>query len=196
MNKSNQKRQALFTDNFIKVSEGMTRQHRRVLPVRIDLRFPQGYVHDGKNSEISQFHKNIHQYYGDKKIDVRYHTVREQVSSETPHYHVILLMDGDKVQSAYTVKKRCENIWNNILNHKGIGLADYCKPKPGYPHEPLRMIRRPSQKASGPELARQVQEFEEAKTILHQHAAYLNKATGKGKAPYRVREVFTSQIRT
>ncbi len=195
MNKSDQKRQAAFEEKFNNLFEDMIDKHRRVLPVRADIRLPADWEHDGMNTEICQFHKNIHQHYGSQGIDVRYHTVREQVSSENPHYHVMLLLDGDKVQCARKVQQRCEKIWNNIVNYEGTGLVDFCKPKPGYPNKPLEMVKRPSRKATGPKHMGQTRDFTAAKQIVHQHAEYLNKEAGKGKAPYRVREVFTSQIK-
>ena len=61
--------------------------------------------------------------------------------------------------------------------------------------EPLCMINRPSSKASGPDLETQQRQFEHEEDIVRQHAAYQNKPEYKGKAPYRMREVFTSRVR-
>ena len=185
----------LFEDNFNQVFDHMTNSHRRVLPVRVDLRFPQGYGHDGGNREIQSFHKRMGQHCRNNATELRYHTVREQASSDTPHYHVMLFLDGDRVRSPLGVKKNCTRIWNDIVGYEGNGLVDYCVPKPEYPIEPLRMVHRPSSKAMGSKLDDQRTEFEAAKAIVGQHAAYLNKPETKGNAPHRIREVFTSQVR-
>ncbi|MDV7341820.1 inovirus-type Gp2 protein [Terasakiella sp. A23] len=195
MRKSDQNRTRLFDINSRKLLNGAIDQHRRLLPVRIDLRFQKGYIHDGQNKEISKFHKNICQHYRDQGIRAYYHTVREQVTSNNPHYHVMLFLDGDKVRSVRHVQKQCCKIWNGIVGYNMEGLVNYCTPKPEYQNYPLRMIYRPSSKATGEELERQTTKFEKAKEIVEQHASYLNKEAGKGRAPHRVREVFTSQIK-
>jgi len=195
MRKSDKNRTDLFDRNFNVLFEDMIAHHRRVLPVRIDLRFPSEYGHDGYNKEISKFHKNLNQNYRDKGIDVRYHTVREQVTSNNPHYHVMLLLDGDKVRKAHGVKKRCGEIWSDVIGCEGEGLVNYCTHKPGHSIPALGMVHRPARKATGDELERKIQIFEESCGIVQKHAAYLNKSHSKNKAPHRVREVFTSQIR-
>ena len=126
MRKSDRDRIGLFNDNFEEILEYMIKRHSRVLPVRVDLRFPQGYHHDGKNTELQRFHRWIEQHYRDRNIECRHHSVREQNSSVNPHYHVMLLLDGNRVRSPVDVYETCNRIWKLIVNSDQDGLVHYC----------------------------------------------------------------------
>lgn len=195
MKKSDRDRPYLFDRNIRKLLDDMTSRHRRVLPVRVDFTFPQDYRHDGRNTEIRNLHKRMGQHYRDQGVEARYHTVREQKSSENPHYHSLLLVDGDRVRSPESVQECCKRIWKDIVNDDRDGLVDYCVHKPGQPVDPLPMINRPSSKATDSEFVAQQREFEAAKDNVLLRANYQNKTETKGKAPHRIRELFTSQVR-
>ncbi|WP_417794477.1 YagK/YfjJ domain-containing protein [Terasakiella pusilla] len=195
MRKSDKNRTKLFDKNFNTLLANMVASNRRVQVIRVDLRFPKEFEHNGLNQEISQFHKNLCQRYRDQGINVGYHTVREQATSHNPHYHTMIFLNGDKVRSAYGVKKVCGEIWNKTVGFEGDGLVHHCAHKPEHSIPALEMINRPSRKATGEELKRQKENFDKSCEIAHKHAEYLNKSYSKGKAPHRVREVFTSQIR-
>lgn len=195
MRKTDKNRTKLFDKNFNALFESMIANNRRVQTVRIDLRFPKEYDHDGLNKEISKFHKTVCQSYRDQGIEAGYHTVREQVTSHNPHYHSMIFLNGDKVRNPHGVKKRCEEIWNQTIGYEGEGLVHHCTHKPEHPIPALEMVHRPARKATGEERKRQKEKFDKSCEIVRKHAEYLNKSYSKGKAPKRVREVFTSQIR-
>jgi hypothetical protein len=195
MKKSDKDRPYLFDRKVARLLDDMTARHRRVLPVRVDFTFPQGYRHNGGNTEIRRLHKRLAQHYRDRGTDVGYHTARQQASSENPHYHSLIVVDGDHVQSPESVQKCCNKIWKDIVNDDRDGLVDFCVSESGQPLDPLRMIPRPSSKAADAELVAQKRKYEAAKDLVLLRANYFNKPKAMGKAPYRMREVFTSQVR-
>jgi len=77
----------------------MIKRHCKVFFVRFDLRFPGGTVHQGLNVEISRFVRALTSYYTDHGIAIHYIWAREQWSSDAPHYHVVLLLNGSRVQN-------------------------------------------------------------------------------------------------
>ena len=164
MRKSDKSRMPKFEENFNTVLDYMTNRHRRVLPVRLDLTFPKEYNHDGGNMEVRKFHKRIEQHYRNQRTELRYHTVREQASSTNPHYHVMLLLDGDRVRSPKKVQNYCNETWKNVVNHDGDGLVDYCIPRAKQSRiKKLQMIYRPPSTAAGDDLETQQRRFEDAK---------------------------------
>ena len=195
MKKSDKDRPYLFDRKVARLLDDMTARHRRVLPVRVDFTFPQDYQHDGGNTEIRRLHKRLAQHYRDRGTDLGYHTARQQASSENPHYHALIVVDGDHVQSPESVQKCCNKLWKDIVNDDRDGLVDFCPHNSGQPLDRLHMILRPSSKAVDAELVAQEREFEAAKDLALLRANYLNAPETLGRAPYRMREVFTSQVR-
>lgn len=195
MKKSDRNHGDLLDENFEKVLEYMTTKHRRVLPIRNDHTFEEDFHQDGYNREFCEYHKRLVQHYRDRGVECRFFSVREQGTSMNPHYHDFIFLDGDKCWSVMAAQKVCNRIWKDVLNVDTDGLVDFCLPEPSDPVEPLRMIERPSRKVSGEVLKERQKEFDNAKDIARQHATYLTKTAGKGSAPHRRREVFTSHVR-
>ncbi|MBF4332576.1 inovirus Gp2 family protein, partial [Vibrio anguillarum] len=77
-------------------------EYNRVYVQRIDLRYP-GYYENYNCGDISRFFSSLKEKikYDLKtknkigKCNLRYVWVREQLSSENPHYHVALLLNKD-----------------------------------------------------------------------------------------------------
>jgi hypothetical protein len=94
----------------------MVEQHCKVLFVRFDVRFPRGTIHDGPNTEISRLMKELKSYYKAQRIATHYIWAREQWSSDAPHYHVVLLLNGSRVQNPMGVWVEAAEIWSRITN--------------------------------------------------------------------------------
>lgn len=74
--------------------------YSRVLALRLDLRFPEGYYReDDSNALINQFFKQLQRTVDAAKTKhptiIRYTWAREQYQSAHPHYHVFLLLNYD-----------------------------------------------------------------------------------------------------
>lgn len=170
----------------------MINQHNKVLMIRFDVRFPEGYPHDGGNREISELLKRMKGYQSciADGIDTHYAWVREQVNSPTPHYHVALFIDGSKVQNPYGILQSVESIWQGVIGIVRPGLIHFCCQDGGTGHV---MLIRPSSVLQGPELEAQTWQFDMAYRDALHRIAYLAKTYSKGNAPYRVREYGYSQ---
>ena len=168
----------------------------KLLVIRFDVRFPQeGYIHDGGNREISHLLKALKEGYAHQISDIRYLWAREQVSSDHPHYHVILLVNGSLMQNPYGLLHKANEIWNRILGGVFPGLIEFCDSRClGQRETGSIMIRRPSSVAEGETLVRQQQIYDEKLQEALGRASYLAKTFSKGNTPYRVREFGCSQI--
>ena len=84
--------------------------HRRLLVLRVDLHMNK---HTNDNFILSKFMKNIKQYldrhYGIKNIG--YQWVREQGKSEKQHYHLALMLDGDKIKHPAKLNVTIKEKW-------------------------------------------------------------------------------------
>lgn len=99
-----------YLSKLIKLIYAHTWKYPRTLAVRFELLYPQEYSKTPTNEHITQFFKSLN-YRIDKQqeakrkagkrvhqTDVNYCWVKEQGSSEHPHYHVLLLLNKDSYQ--------------------------------------------------------------------------------------------------
>lgn len=174
----------------------MTARFSRVLCIRMDVRFPADYPHDGMNSEIGDLTKRLREGLGFHGIEVQYVWVREQKTSENPRYHLIVFVDGHEVRSPYRIFSAAERLWGNIIGVCAVGLIDHCNHEyNGVAAQNGIMLRRPNNMASDQEFDEQSQAFDSARAYVLYRASYLAKTHTKGNAPYRVREYGYSQLR-
>lgn len=172
----------------------MINQHCKVLVVRFDVRFPAGYIHDGSNREISELLKRMKGYrsgFADN-VEVHYVWVREQVSSLVPHYHVILFIDGSKIQNPFGILQSAESIWQGVIGVVQPGLVHFCCQDGSVGHV---MLIRPSSEQQGPALEAQMWQFDMAYRDALVRLSYLAKRYSKGDTPYRARAYGYSQGR-
>lgn len=174
----------------------MIRRFSRVLCIRMDVRFPAGYPHDGMNREIGELTKRLRESFGIRDIEVQYVWAREQKTSDNPHYHLMVFVDGHEVRSQYRIFNAAERLWGNIIGVSAKGLIDHCNHDyNGVPAQNGIMIRRPTDKASGQESDEQSQEFDNSRAYVLSRASYLAKTHTKGNAPHRVREYGYSKLK-
>ena len=89
-------------------------QHSKVLAVRFDLHVAQ-YTED--NALVSQFMAKqdrwiMRRYPGVK--EVRYVWVREQEKAKQQHYHVVLILNGNKIRNPYYIHEKGKEIWSSL----------------------------------------------------------------------------------
>ena len=105
-------------------------RHSKVLPVRCDIRYPQDYEGRRDNKDISTLMSRVSQTCRRKSLDPAYVWVREQNESESPHFHVLILLNGHKSQNPYGVFNTVEKHWRNIIGSKQEGLIHHCNTNP------------------------------------------------------------------
>lgn len=84
--------------------------HKRILCVRLD--FHVNY-HTSNNIRFSNFLKQLKQWisrnYGIKQIGHQW--VREQEKSKKQHYHLVLFLDGNKIQNPKKINEIIREMW-------------------------------------------------------------------------------------
>tara|TARA_R110002072_G_scaffold303093_1_gene493201 strand:- start:5002 stop:5610 length:609 start_codon:yes stop_codon:yes gene_type:complete len=170
--------------------------HSRVFVVRLDIRFPQGFMHDGSNSLLSELLRRVkihYSYEGDvrPKVSCEYVWVREQHRSETPHYHLLLLLGGSEIQNGWGVRSVVAGKWSRLLKGDFGACIHLCPP--AYDASGI-LIQRPTEHAEGWKLLAEIDEFEAAHAAAFNWACYLAKIYTKGSAPHGVREFGSSQF--
>ena len=98
----------------------------RVLLIRFDVHYPQGYNAPEDNSLFQLFIEDYRRYLANKGYRPLYLWCRERNESPNFHYHVYFLLDYSKIRYMPTVIK-AESIWCRKL---GIpfqrGFIEYC----------------------------------------------------------------------
>lgn len=184
-------------DAIEKRRDSMIERRNKVLPARMDVRFPREYQSDGKNREISTLTKNLFSHYSRQGIDLEYVWAREQNNSHNPHYHFMVFLDGSKVQDPRNLSDTMERLWEGVIGTSAKGLIDHCDHDyKGKSTKTDTMIRRPSSRATGDKLDAQTQAFARNCADVLKRGAYLAKTETKGNTPKRVREWAASKIKT
>ena len=166
----------------------MTERHSKVLIARLDLRFPKDHNADKSNRDFSKTMQAVCQEFSRKGYDPQYVARREQVTSENQHYHVGILLDGNKKRSIKAVRETVEKHWARQLDIpleevQQKALVYPCNKAPdGSPRESGRMIKRGSweQKTDEKESLKQL--------------SYLAKVDSRDVTPSSTKKFFTSQF--
>ncbi|SFT80025.1 YagK/YfjJ domain-containing protein [Halomonas saccharevitans] len=115
---------------LLRVMNQARRANSRTYAIRIDLRFPEAMPVSSllaSNAAMNKFFTRLGWELDLIKIkyphDMRYVWVREQDTSDKPHYHVLLLFNGNALQSlgplsAYAEKSATEAYAGDILYHR------------------------------------------------------------------------------
>ena len=162
-----------------------TDKHNKVLCVRFDLGYPKEHIVPTDNKDFSKFTSTFNKNLKRNGLDPMYIAVREQSREKHQHYHVALLCDGNKVQHPHKIIKTAEKHWNAALNveDKSNGLVDHCT-----------RSRSGEKQVNSYRLRRNDADFEQVLNDSFERCSYLAKASTKGNAPSRTREVFSSRI--
>jgi hypothetical protein len=165
--------------------------YARVFVVRLDVRFPDQYPHNGKNTDLSELMKRLMEYYKYHGVKCTYAGVREQESSEVPHHHMILFFDGSKLDNGWSVMEHASYLWDRILGVSCRGCIHLCQTAEGASG---LTIRRPRSQSEGLQLEQEVASFKAAYNATIEWSSYLAKIRSKGNAPKHVRERHSSQL--
>ena len=160
----------------------------KTLFFRYDLHFPLNMQVPPDNEHfkhfISAFTKNLAR----KGLEPQYFAVREQRQSEHQHYHVGVLLDGQKTRSPYEHLKTADRLWANELGIEtdtpaALGLVNHCdKDKTGE-----RMI-------NGMMIDATKDNYEYVRDSCFRRASYLAKESQKNLTPKGNREYFASKL--
>jgi len=154
-------------DTIIDCIEGYTSHYSRTFIINFGLNYPQSSQHS-TNTPMQKFMDRFRKYLNVRGLRPVYIWVREQCSSDNPHYHCLLLLDGRKIQNHYALMEEAKRIWGSIHDCSGSGLVHYAND--------CRMLRTDSST------------YEQDIDDSIFHASYLAKTHTKNHAPYRQRE--------
>ena len=181
-----------FSYDYIRAIDGvittMTERHSKVLVVRFDLRYPKDHNADNSNKDFSSTMQAVCQEFGRKAYDPQYVARREQVTSENQHYHVGLVLNGNKKRSIKAVRETVEKHWANQLDIpleevQQKALVYPCNKAPdGSPRENGRMIKRGTW------------DNHKQKQDTMRQLSYLAKVDENDLTPSSTKKFFTSQF--
>ncbi len=164
--------------------EHTTQKHNKVLCVRMDLRYPQDYQAPTDNNHISEFISKFSIYFKRNGLDPYYLWVREQKQGRNnQHYHMIVLVDGNKMQYPHMLTKKAEEHWGSTLKLDGQGLVDHCTKS-----------RSGETQVNSYRMRRNCDDYGHVKDACFERCSYLAKVNTKGGAPKRVREIGCSRV--
>ena len=179
-----------FSYDYIRAIDGviatMTERHSKVLIARLDLRFPKDHNADKSNRDFSKTMQAVCQEFSRKGYDPQYVAKREQMTSENQHYHVGILLDGNKKRSINAVRETVEKHWARQLD---IPLEEVQQKALVYPCNKApdgsfrsngRMIKRGSWEQKTKESLKQL--------------SYLAKVDSRDVTPSSTKKFFTSQF--
>ena len=178
--------QGCYTDILRKIHDllaSYTSKHNKVLFIRFDVRFPSNYYGDSSNSTFSGFIACFAKYYQRQGYDPAYLWVRERSREKHQHYHCILLLNGNLIQSYFHVLLQAEAMWNRKLGVNQPGLIDFCNKS-----------RSGDKQINGIMIRRNDDDFSDKFRHCFHWASYLAKTTTKGTSPLWVREFGSSRI--
>ena len=153
---------------------------------RFDLHFTQGMQVPPDNEHFKHFISAHQKYLSRQGLSPQYFAVREQGESGHPHYHVMMLLDGQKTQNCYGHIKTAERQWEHELGLEADGthgLVNYCD----------KDRQTGKRGANGMMIDPTKDNYEDVKDECFKRASYLAKVNQQN-APKGVREVFASRL--
>jgi len=138
-----------YLSNNRNLLNAMLEQHSKVLSLRFDLRFPETACWEEPMSYLLKFLDLFRRWLVTCEFDPQYVIRMEQKTSINPHFHVALLLNGNKANEAnsYYYKQVAEQTWENAVRTNMTGLVDYCdRDKLGYPLPEGILIVRPPER--------------------------------------------------
>lgn len=158
----------------------------KTLFMRYDIRFPEGYDH-ADNGVFREFQSKFMKNLSRQGLKPQYIAVREQSREKHQHYHVALLLDGQKTRSIHNHIQTAERLWDTTLGlparENGYGLIDDCTTS-----------RTGEKQVNGVMIRPDDPDMEAKKADCFRRASYLAKINTKGNVPKGQREMFSSRI--
>lgn len=171
----------IIKDQFAQANE----TNSKTFFLRYDIRFPEGSNDYNHNRVVSSFQANYTKNLRRQGLNPQYVLVREKATKDYPHYHGILLLDGQKTQSIHNHIDTAERLWRSALGMTtGNGLIHSCdKDSNG------------KSQTNGVMLRKDDPEYEVKKANCFHRSSYLAKINHKSSTPKGEREVFSSQLK-
>ena len=155
-----------------------THKHNKTLVVRCDIRYPTDYDKStDNNSDITRCMRKVRQKYHRQGLEPMFIWCREKDTSIHPHYHVALLLNGNKVRSYNHVFKTVEDMFKNTIGVDNNGLVDAC----------MRY-------ENGILLDRNRQDYIQKYQDVYRQLSYLAKENGKGEYADGLRDFGMSRL--
>lgn len=115
--------------------EYMIVNHSKVMQVRFDLHYPKDGSAMPSPQHIYDFNYNFkrklqrEKISGGHKVDPQMIWVEEQHSSPHPHYHYILLVNGNAKKDYLSIVAEALRIWKQTLGTENSGIVNFCDGK-------------------------------------------------------------------
>lgn len=89
----------------------------KFLFIRFDLHFPKGYTGNDHGEKVSEFTELMTKRFNKLKIKSKYLWACEwNHGASNPHYHFILLLDGNRTKSIHNHAVMIEGCWGEVLS--------------------------------------------------------------------------------
>lgn len=100
-------------NSLFKLIISYQQQHFRLLAIRYDLHQVSSV---DSNKRMTVFFRRLNKQLNAKYqgIDMRYAWVREQATANAPHYHILLLLNGQTVRHPHNITMICTKIWQEM----------------------------------------------------------------------------------
>lgn len=135
-----------YLDHNLGLLNRMLNRHSQVLFFRMDLRFPDRILMLQREGTFLSLLGSIRKLLVSRELDPQYIVRMEQKTGFYGHFHMAVLLNGNKVCHGYPFKRETEILWQKILNEFQNGLVDFCnrdwQGKP-YPKE-IKIVRHHS----------------------------------------------------
>lgn len=108
----------------------MTSKHRQVSVMQLVVSPPSELSPQGANKLVGDCLNSIKKTMTNNGIEMQAGWVRETAEfSESPHYHIGIIVNGSKCQSAVKVRNKFKDLMNKRVPDDSLGgSAHYCKP--------------------------------------------------------------------
>ena len=177
-----------YLRTIIDLVDIMTTRHSKVLVARVDLRYPQEYQSDGSNQDFSSTMQAVCRDFSRKNYDPQYVAKREQVTSSNPHYHIGIVLNGNKKRSIPDVRATLEKHWADQL---GIPLEEVQAKELVYP---CNKAPDGTHRASGRMIVRNDFNAGTQTDATIKQLSYLGKIDEQDVTPKGVKKFFSSQF--
>ena len=175
-------------EKSLRLFNDATSKHNKIFYMRMDVRFPENKENiNTDNNQFESFMNSFTKNLKNNKLDPKYIWTREQSKEKHQHYHLSLLLNGNKIQNIHKPIQKAEELWAKRLeidDNKNNGLIDYCTKD-----------RNGNKQKNGIMIKRNNDDCNEVFDKCFEWNSYLAKLNTKGYAPKNTREYGTSQIK-
>lgn len=122
-------------DNHLGKLGYMIAKHSKVMQVRFDLHYPKDGSVLPSPQHIYDFNYNFkrklqrEKISGGHKVDPQIIWVEEQHTSPHPHYHYLLLVNGNAKRDYHAIVREALRIWKQTLGTENSGVVNFCDDK-------------------------------------------------------------------